>query len=133
MSASILSHGPGSGPEGSDPEDHAERRRQTACKPGSVRAAAGPKAYGDARRPFIWDARCRAPLATYPDGGPETCLPREGGAPSLLGLAPGGVYRAVPVAGDAVRSYRTLSPLPRFARTLRRAVCSLWHLSLIHI
>ena len=33
-------------------------------------------------------------------------------APSLLGLAPGGVYRAVTVAGHAVRSYRTLSPLP---------------------
>ncbi len=32
--------------------------------------------------------------------------------PSLLGLAPGGVYRAVPVTGGAVRSYRTLSPLP---------------------
>ena len=31
---------------------------------------------------------------------------------SLLGLAPGGVYHAVPVAGPAVRSYRTLSPLP---------------------
>ena len=32
--------------------------------------------------------------------------------PPLLGLAPGGVYRAAPVAGRAVRSYRTLSPLP---------------------
>jgi len=32
---------------------------------------------------------------------------------SLLGLAPGGVYRAAPVSGSAVRSYRTLSPLPR--------------------
>ena len=32
--------------------------------------------------------------------------------PSLLGLAPSGVYRAVPVTGNAVRSYRTLSPLP---------------------
>ncbi|GAB1582493.1 hypothetical protein PPNSA23_24360 [Phyllobacterium phragmitis] len=33
--------------------------------------------------------------------------------PSLFGLAPGGVYRAVAVAGDAVGSYPTLSPLPR--------------------
>jgi len=32
--------------------------------------------------------------------------------PSLLGLAPGGVYPATPVSGGAVRSYRTLSPLP---------------------
>ena len=30
----------------------------------------------------------------------------------LYGLAPGGVCRAGPVAGPAVRSYRTLSPLP---------------------
>ena len=33
--------------------------------------------------------------------------------PSLFGLAPGGVCRAVSVAGNAVRSYRTVSPLPR--------------------
>ena len=30
----------------------------------------------------------------------------------MLGLAPGGVCHAVPVAGHAVRSYRTISPLP---------------------
>ena len=34
-------------------------------------------------------------------------------APPLFGLAPGGVCRAAFVAKDAVRSYRTLSPLPR--------------------
>jgi hypothetical protein len=34
------------------------------------------------------------------------------GLPSLLGLAPGGVCPASPVAAAAVRSYRTLSPLP---------------------
>jgi hypothetical protein len=33
-------------------------------------------------------------------------------APFLFGLAPGGVCRAVGVAADAVRSYRTFSPLP---------------------
>ena len=47
--------------------------------------------------------------------------------PSLLGLAPGGVYRAVTVAGDAVRSYRTLSPLPGSGSRHCRAVCFLWH------
>jgi hypothetical protein len=36
----------------------------------------------------------------------EPCLP------SLFGFAPGGVYHAAPVARGAVRSYRTLSPLP---------------------
>ena len=44
--------------------------------------------------------------------------------PSLLGLAPGGVYRAAPVAGDAVRSYRTLSPLPIDAETLKGGLLS---------
>jgi hypothetical protein len=61
--------------------------------------------------PFIWDARRRAPRATYPDGGAETRGPE--GVPSLFGLAPGGVCRAVGVTVDAVRSYRTLSPLPQ--------------------
>ena len=47
--------------------------------------------------------------------------------PSLFGLAPGGVYRAVSVTGDAVRSYRTLSPLPATGNRSRPAVCFLWH------
>ncbi len=33
-------------------------------------------------------------------------------ASSLFGFAPGGVYHAVPVAGSAVGSYPTFSPLP---------------------
>jgi len=41
--------------------------------------------------------------------------------PPLLGLAPGGVYRAVGVTADAVRSYRTLSPLPAGAPANLRA------------
>ncbi len=79
--------------------------RQTACKPGSVPAGAGdghssgtPVA-GRLARPTRTTARrpaCRT----------------GSGVSSLLGLAPGGVYRAAPVAGGAVRSYRTLSPLP---------------------
>lgn len=43
----------------------------------------------------------------------------------LLGLAPGGVCRAGPVASPAVGSYPTLSPLP-LGRS-RKAVCFLWH------
>src|SRR5438034_6285826 len=46
-------------------------------------------------------------------------------APFLFGLAPGGVCHAVSVAGNAVRSYRTVSPLPSPLRV--RAVCFLWH------
>jgi len=33
--------------------------------------------------------------------------------PSLFGLAPGGACLAASVASDAVRSYRTISTLPR--------------------
>ena len=40
---------------------------------------------------------------------------RRTGAWSLFGLAPGGACHAVPIAGSAVRSYRTLSPLPSCA------------------
>ena len=46
------------------------------------------------------------------------------GQQSLFGLAPGGVCRAASVAEAAVRSYRTLSPLPPVAGA---AVCFLWH------
>ena len=47
--------------------------------------------------------------------GKSPRVPRPGRGiplPPLFGLAPGGVYRAAAVAGDAVRSYRTVSPLP---------------------
>ncbi len=53
---------------------------------------------------------------------------RTGGGPgpdalsSLFDLAPGGACRAAPVAGGAVGSYPTVSPLPEPAP----AVCSLW-------
>jgi len=38
--------------------------------------------------------------------------PKPARLPLLLGLAPGGVCPAAAVAGGAVRSYRTISPLP---------------------
>src|SRR5437870_3753079 len=47
----------------------------------------------------------------------------------LSGLASGGVYRALSVTGEAVRSYRTVSPLP----TLRWAVCFLLHCPASHL
>src|SRR5829696_9669179 len=50
-------------------------------------------------------------------------LRRTAFPPSLLDLAPGGVYRATPVTRCAVVSYTAVSPLP--VRAL--AVCSLWH------
>ncbi len=42
----------------------------------------------------------------------------------LFGLAPGGVYRASPVARAAVSSYLAFSPLPL---DVLGAVCFLWH------
>ena len=51
---------------------------------------------------------------------------------SLFGLAPGGVYPAAPVTGNAVRSYRTFSPLPLIAVRQPRAVCFLWHFPSTH-
>src|SRR5215467_4224019 len=44
--------------------------------------------------------------------------------PSLFGLTPGGVCRAAAVAGSAVRSYRTVSPLPRLYATRRGGLFS---------
>ena|SRR5437016_2591689 len=46
-----------------------------------------------------------------------------GATPSLFGLAPCGVCRASRITARAVRSYRTLSPLPR--PLTAEAVCSL--------
>lgn len=43
--------------------------------------------------------------------------------PPLFGLTPGGVCHAAAVTSHAVRSYRTVSPLP--AKAL--AVLFLWH------
>ena len=91
------------------------REDQTACKPGSV-----PPAFADAAaipldRPLLDGSR------DLPGRLGRRALPRIGirGATSLFGLAPGGACHAASIAGDAVRSYRTLSPLP-WARGPRR-------------
>lgn len=105
------------------------RRRskcQSACKPGSV----GPKD----RSPDVTAiplgrtllrASSNQPGRQGPETGPSPLARR---ASSLFGFAPGGACRAVPVAGSAVRSYRTFSPLPRAqSRNFRSgAVRSLW-------
>src|SRR5262252_7843347 len=46
------------------------------------------------------------------EGSPGILGSLRGRLPLLLGLAPGGVFPAAAVAGGAVRSYRTVSPLP---------------------
>src|SRR5690348_5088045 len=54
-------------------------------------------------------------------------IPQAGCLPLLLGLAPGGVFPAAAVAGGAVRSYRTVSPLPPADIPDGPAVYFLWH------
>src|ERR1700730_16711432 len=97
------------------------KERQTACKPGSVPPEEVVLGRG---WPFLWGARCRAPRATDPSCGAKVrpAFPRAGCLPLLLGLAPGGVFPAAAVAGGAVRSCRTVSPLPaaRCSETDRR-------------
>ena len=108
-------------------QDLVEKECQTACKPGSVPAprgamddhSSGTSVAGRLARPTRTAAAKTPPGRT--GSGPA-------GRPSLFGLAPGGVCRAAAVTGGAVRSYRTLSPLPAAAfRERAPAVCSLWH------
>jgi len=70
--------------------------------------------------------RIKQPTRTAdPDrSGLSSPLPRGQAAPFLFGLAPGGVCRAASVAGSAVRSYRTVSPLPRLNATRRGGLFS---------
>src|SRR6185436_15696664 len=56
----------------------------------------------------VWDGRRRPPLAAYP----RLVLSVWVTPHRLFGLAPTGGYRAAAVAGGAVGSYPTVSPLP---------------------
>ena len=75
---------------------------------------------------FIWGARYRTPRATHPGDSTKTCPWTEIQMSPLFGLAPGVVCPATTVTGSAVRSYRTLSPLPA-APEGGQAVYFLWH------
>jgi hypothetical protein len=57
------------------------------------------------------------PQATYPN--PARAAPLG----FLFGLAPGGVYPAITVTSNAVRSYRTISPLPARWRYIFCGTC----------
>jgi len=80
---------------GNAPVGNTGKQRESAGKPGSVDG-----------QPFLWDARHRAPQATYPGAMRATSW-----LPYLVLLRVG---FTVPrrVATRAVRSYRTFSPLP---------------------
>jgi hypothetical protein len=99
--------------------------RQRSYKPGSVPAL--PPA-------TIIPLGCRLPGTSSNQPGwsrpSAPLIARRLSLPSLFGLAPGGVCLATPVARRAVRSYRTLSPLPACLSITgghTSAVCSLWH------
>jgi hypothetical protein len=86
--------------------------RQTVCKPGSVPSAKFPWGTGMAihlgrSSPNASRDRPERRREDPPGTGLTPCLPL------LLGLAPGGVFPAAAITGSAVRSYRTISPLPR--------------------
>ncbi len=96
--------------------------RFSRCKTGSVEKIAswpvsrvlyGLRPKAQTWWPFLLSGHCCPPRATYPDGragnSPDRVSPA---APSLFGFAPGGVCHAASVAGRAVGSYPTLSPLP---------------------
>jgi|GEM_PF-3434145 len=74
-------------------------RVRWACKPNSV--AGGHLSSASA----LPRASCSLPEGSGPTSSRRAVAP-------LLGLAPGGVYRALDVTTQAVRSYRTFSPLP---------------------
>ncbi len=68
---------------------------------------------GHSSRPVVAGGLQRLPGSSG-GGAPDP----EGSLP--LRLAPGGVYHAIPVTEDPVRSYRTLSPLPDGTEALDR-------------
>ena len=104
--------------------------------PGGV-AAEPPSTYQPTYKPgFVWPAANRrrdghssgTPVARRIKQPTRMTGPDRPGASAptsfLFGLAPGGVCRAVSVAGNAVRSYRTVSPLPRPNATRRGGLFS---------
>ena len=96
---------------------------QGACKPGSVARTVSHERPYPHWQPFLSATCCHAAPATNP-GGRVRNRPALSSAPPLFGLAPGGVCRAAPVASRAVRSCRTLSPLPAGTDPDRRsALC----------
>ena len=107
----------GDGPLLTGPAIMAARGR----KPNSVPPASAGLSGSGGRRSFISGRRCRRPRARDPSSCRGPRLPRiETRGRGLLALAPGGVCRAPTVTSRAVRSYRTISPLPVAASAAHR-------------
>ena len=77
------------------------------CKPNSVSPGRTRL-----RRPFLWAGCCQPAQAAYPRMCRLSPACPVAEALRLFGLAAGGVCLAVRVTPNAVRSYRTISPLP---------------------
>jgi hypothetical protein len=100
-------------------------RHQPACKPGFVGHRLLAQAIRDGHSSGTTFARCleqptRTASLTSPCG--VFALSEQPALPSLFGFAPGVVCHAASVAGGAVRSYRTFSPLLR-PRAKRFVLC----------
>jgi hypothetical protein len=89
--------------------------RQPAYKPGSGRHANTRMRDGHSSGTPV-TRRLKQPTRTAGSGHHPEAVLAHGFAPSLFGLAPGGVCHAAAVTVDAVRSYRTFSPLPRLKK-----------------
>jgi len=92
------------------------------CKPGFVFTEHLRQAFGDMEAIIPLDGgllRNSSSLTRKPDGRADRA--------SLFGLAPGRVCRATSIAGSAVSSYLTVSPLPRIPVKESEAVCFLLH------
>ncbi len=94
------------GPEG--PRGEGER----ACKPGSVL----PRQ----RRSFICETCHHVPVATYPEAGASSACCNSSTLPYLVLLRMG--FTLPPMLVGAVRSYRTISPLPDEETLARRYI-----------
>ena len=90
------------------------RAGQAACKPGSVRGVATPG------RPFVWDARRRAPRATYPGGtrgnAPAACRLRASAARPYSVLLPVGFAVPSPLPGPRCALAAPFHPCRRASR-----------------
>jgi|GEM_PF-2878487 len=78
------------------------------------------------QRSFIWDVCCHTPLATYP----ETRTDSPQSFPYLV-LHRTGFTKLSRSPGKLVRSYRTVSPLPRCLAASRRSTlcCTFLHVT----
>jgi hypothetical protein len=102
------------------------QRYQPACKPGSVGHRLLAQAIRDGHSSGTTFARCleqptRTASLTLPCGVLALNRTNDPALPSLFGLAPGVVCHAGSVAGPAVRSYRTFSPLLAVAASAAKA------------